>query len=154
MGYKTRRIHCAQPVQVLLACVDAIAVAELILGQKCVRELNEPPIIIERFAQPDCTWMFTVCWFVSSIRSTVEIGRRLRVNPVTGIQKLTGFHDHFYYVFIAVILGAFAGIPVEEEDIHLELDGLFNYVFQSIRFAELLCRGGGGGGRGCGRGCG
>ena len=122
MGYKTRRIHCAQPVQVLLACVDAIAVAELILGQKCVRELNEPPIIIERFAQPDCTWMFTVCWFVSSIRSTVEIGRRLRVNPVTGIQKLTGFHDHFYYVFIAVILGAFAGIPVEEEDIHLELE--------------------------------
>jgi hypothetical protein len=44
------------------------------------------------------------------------------VNPVTGIQELTGFHDHFYYVFITVILGAFAGIPVEEEDIHLELD--------------------------------
>ena len=47
MGYKTHRIHCAQPVQMLLACVDAITVAELILGEKCVRELNEPPIIIE-----------------------------------------------------------------------------------------------------------
>jgi hypothetical protein len=25
-------------------------------------------------------------------------------------------------MFVAVIFGAFAGIPVEEEDIHLELD--------------------------------
>jgi hypothetical protein len=32
---------------------------------------------------------------------------------------LTGFYDHFYYMFVAVIFGAFAGIPVEEEDIHL-----------------------------------
>ena len=47
VGYKTRRIHCAQPVQMLLTCVDAITVAELILGEKCVCELNEPPIIIE-----------------------------------------------------------------------------------------------------------
>lgn len=44
------------------------------------------------------------------------------MNPVTGIQELTGFQDHFYYVFVAVIFGAFAGIPVEEEDIHLGLD--------------------------------
>ena len=85
MGYKTHRVHCAQPVQMLLACVDAIAVAESILSYKCVRELNEPPIIIERFTQPDCTRMFTVCRFVSSVWSTVEVGRRLRVNPVTGI---------------------------------------------------------------------
>jgi hypothetical protein len=27
-------------------------------------------------------------------------------------------------MFVAVIFGAFAGIPVEEEDIHLELDEL------------------------------
>jgi hypothetical protein len=47
VGYKTHRIHCAQPVQMLLTCVDAITVAELILCEKCVRELNEPPIIIE-----------------------------------------------------------------------------------------------------------
>jgi hypothetical protein len=55
------------------------------------------------------------------------------VNPVTGIQKLTGFYDHFYYMFVAVIFGAFAGIPVEEEDIHLELelDGLFT-MYPSI----------------------
>jgi hypothetical protein len=44
------------------------------------------------------------------------------MNPVTGIQKLTGFYDHFYYMFVAVIFGAFAGIPVEEEDIHLDSD--------------------------------
>jgi hypothetical protein len=44
------------------------------------------------------------------------------VNPVTGIQKLARFHDHFYYMFVAVIFGAFARIPVEEEDIHLELE--------------------------------
>uniref|UniRef100_A0A6C0B6H6 Uncharacterized protein n=1 Tax=viral metagenome TaxID=1070528 RepID=A0A6C0B6H6_9ZZZZ len=66
--------------------------------------------------------MFTVCWFVPSVWSTVKIGRRLRVNPVTGIQKLARFHDHFYYMFVAVIFGAFARIPVEEEDIHLESD--------------------------------
>jgi hypothetical protein len=63
--------------------------------------------------------MLAVCWFVSPVWGTVEVGRRVGVNPVTGIEKLTGFQDHFDDVFIAVILGAFAWIPMKEEDIHL-----------------------------------
>ena len=41
------------------------------------------------------------------------------MDPVTGIQKLTGFQDHFDHVFVAVVFGAFTGVPVKEEDIHL-----------------------------------
>ena len=61
--------------------------------------------------------------FVSSVRSTVTVGRRswLRVDPVTGVKQLTGFQDHFDDVFITVVLGTFAGIPVEEEDIHSKM---------------------------------
>ena len=42
------------------------------------------------------------------------------MNPVAGVEELTGFQDHFDHVFITVILGTFAGVPVEEEDVHLE----------------------------------
>jgi hypothetical protein len=37
---------------------------------------------------------------------------------VAGVEQLTGFQDHFDDVFVAVILGTFAGIPMEEEDVH------------------------------------
>jgi hypothetical protein len=43
------------------------------------------------------------------------------VDPVTGVKQLTGFQDHFDDVFITVVLGTFAGIPVKEEDIHSKM---------------------------------
>jgi hypothetical protein len=60
--------------------------------------------------------------FVPASRCTVYVGRRSRVgvDPVAGVEELTGFQDHFDDVFITVIFGTFAGIPVEEEDVHLE----------------------------------
>jgi hypothetical protein len=69
--------------------------------------------------------MFAMSGFVSSSRCTVNVRRRsgVRVDPVAGVEELTGFQDHFDNVFIAVILGTFAGIPVEEEDIHLGRGG-------------------------------
>ena len=61
--------------------------------------------------------------FVSSIRCTVDIGRRsgFRVDPVAGVEQLTGFQDHFDDVFITVILGTLAGVPMEEEDVHFRM---------------------------------
>jgi hypothetical protein len=61
--------------------------------------------------------------FVSSSRGTINVGRRsgLRVNPVAGVEQLTGFQNHFDDVFVAVVLGTFAGIPVEEEDVHFRM---------------------------------
>jgi hypothetical protein len=56
--------------------------------------------------------------FVSSVGSTLDERRGIRGRPVARIEKLTRFQDHFDDVFIAVILGAFAGIPMEKEDIH------------------------------------
>jgi hypothetical protein len=65
--------------------------------------------------------MFAVSGLVSSSRSTVNVRRRsgFRVNPVAGVQQLTRFHNHLDNMFITVILGAFARVPMEEEDIHL-----------------------------------
>jgi hypothetical protein len=40
---------------------------------------------------------------------------------VAGVEKLTGFQDHLDNMFITVILGTFAGIPMEEEDVHLRM---------------------------------
>jgi hypothetical protein len=96
-----------------------VSVTELVFVQEFVRELNKPPIVIERFAQPESTGMFAMGRFISPVGSTVKVGRRVRVNPMTGIQELTGFQDHFDNVLVAVILGAFAGVPMKEEDIHL-----------------------------------
>ena len=45
------------------------------------------------------------------------------MDPVTGVEELTGFQDHFDDVFITVILCTFTGIPVEKEDVHLEGGG-------------------------------
>jgi hypothetical protein len=56
--------------------------------------------------------------FVSSVGSTLDERRGIRGRPVARIEKLTRFQDHFDDVFIAVILGTFAGIPMEKEDIH------------------------------------
>lgn len=41
------------------------------------------------------------------------------MDPVARVEELTRFQDHFDDVFVAVILGTFAGVPVEEEDVHL-----------------------------------
>jgi hypothetical protein len=40
---------------------------------------------------------------------------------VAGVEQLTGFQDHFDDVFITVILGTLAGIPMEEEDVHFKI---------------------------------
>ena len=56
-----------------------VSVTVVILVQKFVRELNEPPIIIERFAQPEVAGVFLMCRLVSSVWSTINVGRRLRV---------------------------------------------------------------------------
>ncbi len=60
---------------------------------------------------------------VPSSRGTINIRRRsrFRVDPVTGVEQLTGFQDHFDDVFITVILGTLAGIPMEEEDVHFKI---------------------------------
>jgi hypothetical protein len=59
--------------------------------------------------------------FVSSTRCTINVRRRsgVRVDPVAGVEELTGFQNHFDDMFITVIFGTLAGIPMEEEDIHL-----------------------------------
>jgi hypothetical protein len=41
------------------------------------------------------------------------------MDPVAGVEQLTRFQNHFDNMFVAVILGTFAGVPMEEEDIHL-----------------------------------
>lgn len=46
--------------------------------------------------------------------------RRFLLGPVTRIQKLAGFQDHFDDVLIAVIFRTLSGFSVEEEDVHLE----------------------------------
>jgi hypothetical protein len=68
--------------------------------------------------------MFAMGGFVSSSRGTIDVRRRsgLRVDPVTGVEQLTGFQDHFYNVFITVILGTFAGIPMKKKDVHFAAD--------------------------------
>jgi hypothetical protein len=69
--------------------------------------------------------MFAVSGLVSSSRGTVNVRWRsgVRVNPVAGVQQLTRFYNHLDNMFITVILGAFAGVPMEEEDIHLGRGG-------------------------------
>jgi hypothetical protein len=54
---------------------------------------------------------------------TVDVGRRsgFRVDPVTGVEELTGFQNHFDDVFITVIFGTLAGVPMEEEDVHFRM---------------------------------
>jgi hypothetical protein len=61
--------------------------------------------------------------FVPTSRGTVDVGRRsgFRVDPVAGVEELTGFQKHFDDVFITVIFGTFAGVPVEEEDVHFRM---------------------------------
>ena len=43
------------------------------------------------------------------------------MDPVAGVEQLTGFQDHFDDVFITVIFGTLAGVPVEEEDVHFRM---------------------------------
>lgn len=43
------------------------------------------------------------------------------MDPVAGVEQLTGFQNHFDDVFITVILGTLAGIPMEEEDVHFKI---------------------------------
>jgi hypothetical protein len=61
--------------------------------------------------------------FVSAPRGTIDVRRRsrLRVDPVAGVEQLTGFYNHLDDMFITVILGTFAGVPVEEEDVHFRM---------------------------------
>jgi hypothetical protein len=61
--------------------------------------------------------------FVSSIRCTINVRWRsgFRVDPVAGVEQLTGFQDHFDDVFITVIFGTLAGVPMEEEDVHFRM---------------------------------
>ena len=64
--------------------------------------------------------------FIASIWGTLNQRRWVRGRPVARIEKLTRFQDHFDDVFITVILGAFAGIPMEKKDVHfVEAAGCF-----------------------------
>jgi hypothetical protein len=46
--YETKRIYRCQPLEMFFASMDpVVSVSVMILIQKFVRELNEPPIIIE-----------------------------------------------------------------------------------------------------------
>lgn len=58
------------------------------------------------------------------------------MNPVTGVEKLTRFQDHFDNMFVTVIFGAFAGVPVQEEDIHFVLS-LFSIPQKSFEFVFI-----------------
>ena len=74
------------------------------------------------------------------------------MDPVTGVEKLTRFQDHFDNMFVTVIFGAFAGIPVQEEDIHFVLSLLHTPELFSIRFYYFVGAGAGAGGGGAGGG--
>ena len=56
---------------------------------------------------------------IPAARSCVYQCRRPRLRPVTRIQKLTRFQDHFDDMRVAVIFCALAWLSVKEEDIHL-----------------------------------
>jgi hypothetical protein len=43
------------------------------------------------------------------------------MDPVAGVEQLTRLHNHLDNMFITVILGTFAGIPMEKEDIHFRM---------------------------------
>ena len=58
-------------------------------------------------------------WLVPSARCGMYQCRWFLLRPMTRIQKLTRFQDHFDDVFVAVIFRTLAWAPVEEEDIHL-----------------------------------
>ena len=45
--------------------------------------------------------------------------RQFLLGPVTRIQKLTRFQDHFDDMLITVIFRALSGFSVKEEDVHL-----------------------------------
>ena len=45
--------------------------------------------------------------------------RRFLLGPVTRIQKLTRFQDHFDDVLVAVIFRTLAWLSMKEEDVHL-----------------------------------
>ena len=47
------RIDILQPIEVGLTLVNLIAIPKAVLGKELVRQANQPPIVIERFAQPE-----------------------------------------------------------------------------------------------------
>jgi hypothetical protein len=67
--------------------------------------------------------VFAVSGFVSTPWGTVNVRRRSGVgmDPVAGVEQLTRLHNHLDNMFITVILGTFAGIPMEEEDVHFRM---------------------------------
>jgi len=66
--------------------------------------------------------MFEMGGFVPSVGSTLDERRGIRGRPVARIKQLTGFQDHFDDVFVTVILGTLAGIPMEKKDVHFAGD--------------------------------
>lgn len=63
--------------------------------------------------------MLAMRWLIPSARCGMYQCRWFRLRPVTRIQKLTRFQNHFDDVFVAVIFRTLAWRPVEEEDVHL-----------------------------------
>jgi len=97
---------------VLAGLVDsAISKCKLITQSKT--ELAEPAVVGARLADPDGAGMVGVCLLVGAR------GKATRVNdPVGAVEKLSGFKDHLYDMFVAMMNRCKAGAEVEEEDIH------------------------------------
>lgn len=107
-----------QPIKVSFTLVSLVAVPKAVLNKQFLRQANQPQVIVQRFVQPDRAGMFEMGGFVSSVGSTLDERRGVRGHPVRCIEKLTRFQDHFDDVFITVILGTLAGIPMKKEDVH------------------------------------
>ena len=57
-------------------------------------------------------------WFIPPAWSSVDQCRWFLLRPMTSIQKLTRFQNHFDDMFVAVIFRTFTGVQMEKEDVH------------------------------------
>ena len=111
-----------KPLEMVLTLVDlVVAIAELVLVEKALSEADEPAVIVHRCTNPNRTRVIPMRRLVSSVGGNVNVRRAGRngLNPVSRIQQLAAFKDHFHNMLVTVPAGTATRIGVKEEDVHL-----------------------------------
>ena len=121
LGRKADGLIHAKPLDVLLACVCLVSIAELVFEQKLLGQLDKPAVIVEALANPDPAGMVRMRGLVAASWCAVDV-RRLdhvdRQNPVRGVQNLTALDNHLDHMLVAVPASTATRIGMQEEDVH------------------------------------
>jgi hypothetical protein len=90
-----------------------LSISIRVFAAEAKAEVREPTIVLGGLAHPNCAWVVGVRLAIGVCRDVVRI-----YDPVCAVQKLSGFKNHLDDMLVAMILGGFAGVQREYEDIH------------------------------------